>query len=166
MTGASQTALATRLRAEGAAIGEVFAFMSALYFRGKLAYAGTFGHGPEGWDAAQVIVPGRGLLAASTVVWIDDLRAMAGVAVDLDEPRYVMPLIRDATRLAAHLGPGDQVVLLGSLATPKYLTPLREVFGRRLHYPEAFTGMGDMKRGSVMLNAVAAGRELTYVPAA
>ena len=35
--------LAVRLRGPGgAALGEVFSFMSGLYFRGKLAYARTF----------------------------------------------------------------------------------------------------------------------------
>jgi hypothetical protein len=44
--------LATELRdPHGAPIGEVFAFVSGLYFRGKLTYARAFaGTGP--WDPA------------------------------------------------------------------------------------------------------------------
>ena len=34
--------LAVRLRLEGASLGEVFSFLSALYFRGKLTYARAF----------------------------------------------------------------------------------------------------------------------------
>src|SRR2546425_12669755 len=38
--------LAVRLRGEGVALGEAFAFMSGLYFRGKLAYAQVFAAPP------------------------------------------------------------------------------------------------------------------------
>ena len=40
--------LALRLRStEGAPIGDVFAFLSGLYFRGKLAYARAFARPPD-----------------------------------------------------------------------------------------------------------------------
>jgi len=42
--------LAARLRTQGAPLGEVFSFMSGLYFRGKLTYAKTFGAAPAGID--------------------------------------------------------------------------------------------------------------------
>jgi hypothetical protein len=38
----SRSDLAQRLRNPGAPLGEVFSFLSALYFRGKLAYAQAF----------------------------------------------------------------------------------------------------------------------------
>jgi hypothetical protein len=162
--GTSSSPVAARLRStEGAPIGEVFTFMSALYFRGKLAYASAFAKPPAGWDGIQVIVPGRGLCAASTTIKLPDLEEIASVEVDLEDQRYLKPLARDAGRLATKLRPTDSVVLLGSVATPKYLQPLKAVLGSRLHYPEAFVGLGDMSRGSLMLRCAAEGRELAYV---
>ncbi len=44
----AQFDLAARLRRHhGAAIGEVFSFVSGLYFKGKLAYAQAFARPPE-----------------------------------------------------------------------------------------------------------------------
>jgi hypothetical protein len=164
LSGSSASPLAERLRSSaGAPIGEVFAFMSALYFRGKLAYASAFASPPQGWDGVQVIVPGRGLRPASEHIDITQLREIAGVAVDLEDGRYTKPLRRDAARLARQLDESDVVVLLGSVATPKYLAPLRDVLGPRLHYPEAFVGLGDMSRGSLMLRCAAEGHELPYI---
>lgn len=164
LSGKSSTPLAERLRSSGgASIGEVFTFMSALYFRGKLAYASAFAQPPAGWDGVQVIVPGRGLRPASEHIDVEELRKIAGVEVDLDDQRYTRPLRRDAARLADELQPDEKVVLLGSIATKKYLEPLRDVLGTRLHYPGAFVGLGDMSRGSLMLKCAAEGRELTYV---
>lgn len=160
----SSSPLAKRLRSNaGAPIGDVFTFMSALYFRGKLAYAAAFAKPPQGWDGVQVIVPGRGLCPASETIDLAALRRIAKVEVDLEDRRYTRPLKRDAARLAEHLNASDTVVLLGSIATPKYLEPLKEVLGNRLHYPEAFVGLGDMSRGSLMLRCAAEGRELAYV---
>jgi hypothetical protein len=147
----------------GASIGELFTFMSALYFRGKLAYAAAFAKPPAGWDGVQVIVPGRGLCPASETIDLAALRKIAKVEVDLSDRCYTRPLKRDAGRLAENLAPSDTVVLLGSIATPKYLEPLKDVLGARLHYPEAFVGMGDMSRGSLLLRCAAEGRELAYV---
>lgn len=164
LNGKSSAPLAERLRSSaGASIGEVFTFMSALYFRGKMAYAAAFARPPLGWEGVQVIVPGRGLRPASEAIDLEALREIAGVDVDLEDHRYTRPLKRDAGRLARQLAPSDRVVLLGSIATPKYLEPLQGVLGVRLHYPEAFVGMGDMSRGSLMLRCAAEGRELTYV---
>ncbi len=168
LNGRSSTPLAERLRSgTGAPIGEVFTFMSALYFRGKLAYAAAFAKPPAGWEGegegVQVIVPGRGLCPASTTISLADLRDIASVEVDLEDRRYTRPLKRDAGRLAKRLQATDSVVLLGSVATPKYIRPLTDVLGARLHFPEAFVGLGDMSRGSLMLRCAAEGRELTYV---
>lgn len=164
LNGKSSTSLAVRLRSsEGASIGEVFTFMSALYFRGKLAYASAFAQPPRGWDGVQVIVPGRGLRPASEHIDIGELRKIAKVDVDLEDKRYTRPLRRDAARLADELQPDETVVLLGSIATRKYLDPLQAVLGTRLHYPQAFVGLGDMSRGSLMLKCAAEGRELAYV---
>jgi len=159
-----QSPLAQRLRSgAGATVGEVFTFMSGLYFRGKLAYAAAFADPPPDCAGIHVIVPGLGLLPPETVIDLDRLRAIAGVPVDPDDRRYVDPLRRDATRLAARLDPADLAVLLGSIATPKYLQPLTETLGPRLRVPEEFIGRGDMSRGALMLRCAAEDRELTYV---
>jgi hypothetical protein len=162
----ARSALAQRLRSgEGATIGEVFTFMSGLYFRGKLAYAATFANPPDGCAGVQVIVPGQGIRPASTVINLVELRAIARVPVDPDDRRYALPLRRDAARLAERLEADDAAVLLGSVATPKYLEPL-EVLGPRLRYPREFIGRGDMSRGALMLRCAALRRELTYVGSA
>jgi len=155
--------LAQRLRADGATIGEIFTFMSGLYFRGKMAYARTFADPTAGYSGIQVIVPGLGLRPPDVKIDLPGLRAIARVRVDLDDRRYVVPLRRDAALLAARTDSADTVVLLGSLATPKYVEPLREILGNRLCFPQEFIGRGDMSRGSLMLRCAAEGRELTYV---
>jgi hypothetical protein len=152
------------VQGEGAPLGEVFRFASGLYFRGKLEYALAFGRPPRGVAAALVIAPGAGLLHAETVIRAEQLRAFAAVPVDEDEPRFRVPLLRDAARLADALGPLGEVVLLGSIATRKYAAPLLSVLGRRLLFPVDFVGRGDMSRGGLLLRAVAAGVELAYAP--
>jgi hypothetical protein len=160
----SQTSpLTERLTNGGAPLGEVFTFMSSLYFRGKLAYANAFGSPPPGWSGALVIAPGRGLMPAETSIRVADLQAMAGVPVDEDEPRYREPLLRDAYALERALGNDGRAVLLGSVASAKYVTPLLEVFGERLHFPATFVGRGDMSRGGLMLRCASAGTPLDYV---
>ena len=57
-------------------------------------------------------------------------------------------------------------VLLGSIATNKYVDPLTQVFGERLLFPKDFIGRGDMSRGGLMLRHAAAGQELEYIPVA
>jgi hypothetical protein len=149
--------LTERLANGGAPLGEVFTFMSSLYFRGKLAYATRFG-------LAYVITPGRGLLPTDVLIRIEDLRKMATVEVDEAVPAFRVPLVRDATTLAGNLSADDRVVLLGSVATAKYVAPLLDVFGERLHFPATFVGRGDMSRGGLMLRCAKAGTPLEYVP--
>ena len=154
----SQTSpLTARLANGGASLGEVFTFMSSLYFRGKLAYATRFGR-------AYVITPGRGLLPADVLIRVEDLRRMAEVRVDEALPAFREPLVRDAALLARALGPDDQVVLLGSVATDKYVGPLLDVFGDRLSFPATFAGRGDMSRGGLLLRCARAGTPLDCVP--
>ena len=57
-------------------------------------------------------------------------------------------------------------MLLGSIATGKYVDPLLEVFRDRLVFPETFVGRGDMSRGGVLLRAARSGEELSYRPIA
>jgi hypothetical protein len=156
--------LARAVQAEGAPLGEVFRFASGLYFRGKLAYAETFGRAPRGLPGALVIVPGAGLVPPEVRVRDRDLRAFAAVPVDARDPRFRLPLERDARLLAERLAPHAQVVLLGSIASDKYVGPLLGVFGPQLLFPVDFVGRGDMSRGGLMLRAARAGSELEYRP--
>jgi len=153
----SQTSpLTARLANGGAPLGEVFAFMSSLYFRGKLAYATTFGR-------AFVITPGRGLLPADVLIRLEDLRQMASVPVDEAVPAFRDPLVRDAARLRQGIAAEDRVVLLGSVATDKYVGPLLDVFGDRLLFPATFAGRGDMSRGGLLLRCARTGVQLDCV---
>jgi len=161
----AQFDLAVKLRDEGASLGEVYAFVSGLYFRGKLAYSGAFASPPPGLAGSLVITPGRGLLAPETNITVDDLKAIAEVQIDIEDPRYRVPLERDARILDRTAGPGCIYVLLGSLATPKYTAPLINIFGERLVVPSEFVGRGDMSRGGLMLRCAHHGTELKYTPA-
>jgi len=78
-------------------------------------------------------------------------------------PAFREPLVRDAATLARNLSAEDRVVLLGSVATAKYVGPLLDVFGERLHFPATFVGRGDMSRGGLMLRCAKAGTPLDYV---
>lgn len=164
----AQFELARKLRAGEATLGEVFAFMSGLYFRGKLAYARAFTVPPPGLeleDAILVITAGEGLLRADERIDADRLRAFDSVPVDAREPAYRRPLARDARALSKRLG-DSEAVLLGSIATGKYLDPLLETLGPRLVFPKEFVGRGDMSRGGLMLRCVDERHELEYVPVA
>ena len=156
--------LAVRVRSRGGApVGEVFAFLSGLYFRGKLTYARRFAHAPEGVAGVLVITPGSGLLHPDEPVRLSHLRRWAEVDVALDEPRYLRPLRRDLRALAAVLPDACEVVLLGSIATEKYVAPLRSLLGDRVRHPADFVGRGDMSRGGLLLRRAADGEELSLV---
>ena len=64
--------------------------------------------------------------------------------------------------LATRIGTQSQVVLLGSVASGKYVDVLLPILGTRLRYPTAFIGRGDMSRGGLMLRSAASGIELDY----
>src|SRR6185437_1729765 len=122
----AQFDLAVRLRREGAAIGEVFAFVSGLYFKGKLAYALTFAQPPDPdsdvtGTGALVITPSAGLRPAETVVTADALRTFAGIDIAKNDPRSRKPLLASARALDHEIGPECDVVLLGSIASQKYV---------------------------------------------
>lgn len=159
--------LAERLRcSEGVSLGEVFAFLSALYFRGKLAYAQEFARPPAGLDGVLVITPGAGLLAARTRIGVEHLRAFADVDIHHANERYVAPLVRDISRAAALSSIDTRFVLLGSIASAKYLTPLMDVLREQLFFPADFVGRGDMSRGGLLLRCARERRELEYIPVA
>jgi hypothetical protein len=153
--------LALRLQAGAVPLGEVFSFLSGLYFRGKLNYARRFATSP---DNVRVITSTRGLVSPDAPVTLDDLRELATGAIDLADALYREALTRDATTLRADLTPACEVVLLGSIATDKYVTILGQVFGDQLCFPVDFVGRGDMSRGGLMLRRVADEQELEYAP--
>ncbi|HEY0482456.1 MAG TPA: hypothetical protein VGD37_33275 [Kofleriaceae bacterium] len=155
--------LGRQLRARAATLGDVFAWLSALYFRGKLTYARRFATAGE-LPGTLVMAPGVGLCPEDARISSDDLRAMG--EVDIESDAFVQPLRRDARLLGEHYGAGARVVLLGSIATGKYVDPLLEVFGDRLVFPESFVGRGDMSRGGLLLRAARSGEELGYRPIA
>jgi hypothetical protein len=152
--------LGRRLHAEQTSIGEVFAWLSALYFRGKLAYALRFGAEDGPVPGALVMTPGLGLRAAQTRLSIPMFRAMGDV--EIESAAFVQPLLRDARLVERACGEDARIVLLGSIATGKYLDTLLGVFGERLLFPETFVGRGDMSRGGLLLRAARSGEELAY----
>jgi hypothetical protein len=149
--------------AQGAlSLGAAFSFVSGLYFRGKLTYARHFAAGRT--PGIAVITPTRGLQPPDLVVDGALLREFVGVDLGSGDPRYLEPLVRDLADLAARMPPGARAVLLGSVATAKYLEPIADVLGDRLHFPRDFIGRGDMSRGALLLQHVDANHELDYVP--
>jgi len=157
--------LARQLRSEdGAALAEAFTFVSSLYFRGKAAYAAAFGRPPENTAGAFVISPGAGLRPLDERVGVDVLRDWARVSIDVRNPEFTKPLVRDAELLERAFGASTRFVLLGSVATEKYVGPLTYVFGDHLLFPPDFVGRGDMSRGSLLLRAARRGQELAYAP--
>lgn len=163
----AQFELARRLRGKrGAPIAEVFTFLSGLYFRGKIVYATAFARPPRGTPGVLIITPTRGLIDARTRIGLDDLREFAAVDIHERDPRYRLPIERDARRLATRLPAQSEVVLLGSIATGKYIGALVANFAERLRFPAEFVGRGDMSRGGLMLRCAADGQELSYIPVA
>ena len=97
---------------------------------------------------------------------LDDLREFAVVDIHEDDPRYRAPLERDARRLAKKIPPGSEIILLGSIATGKYVDVLLASLGDRLRFPADFIGRGDMSRGGLMLRCAVDRQELPYIAVA
>jgi hypothetical protein len=163
----SKSELAQRLRrGEGVPLGEVFTFLSALYFRGKLAYARAFAKPPPGAAGVWIITPTAGLLPPEMAIRLSKLRGFARVPINKKNQLYRRSLRRDLRKLAAQAGPDCEMVLLGSIATGKYLDILTDGLGDRLKVPADFVGMGDMQRGALLLRCVQDNRELSYIEVA
>ncbi|HEX2460584.1 MAG TPA: hypothetical protein VHJ58_10590, partial [Vicinamibacterales bacterium] len=88
----AQFAVARDLRSRsGATLGDVFSFVSGLYFRGKLAYARRFARPPDPGDpviagGVLVITPNAGLRAADTRMTVESFRAFADARIDIGNP--------------------------------------------------------------------------------
>jgi len=168
----AQFQLARQLQSEsGAPLGEIFSFVSGLYFRGKLAYARLFARPPDPTDPVTAggvlaITSNAGLRSVDTMVTVESFRAFATGDIDLRNQTYRKPLEQSARALRDAIAPDCDVVLLGSVASGKYVDLLLPIFGDRLMFPPDFVGRGDMSRGGLMLRCVMAGFELPYVPLA
>jgi hypothetical protein len=157
---------------QGIPIGEAFSFMSSLYFRGKITYARQFAAAPEccaepRLSAIYVIAPGYGLVPPQWAITSDRMRRLRRIPVDPRNRAYRKPLEEQASELASTLDWFDRqsvIILLGSVATGKYVDLLWPIFGERLLYPRSFAGIGDMSRGALLLRAAHSGQELEYVP--
>jgi hypothetical protein len=111
-----------------------------------------------------VITPNRGLLAPSVRVTLDDLAGLAKTDIDPSLEEFRKPLLQDVKALAQILGPRGEPVLLGSIATRKYIDVLLSAFPQELLFPAEFVGRGDMSRGGLMLRSLDTRLELAYVP--
>jgi hypothetical protein len=162
--------LAAALRSpDGAALGDLFSFVSGLYFRGKLTYARRFSRpaerdNPIVGDGIHIITPNAGLRGPDTLVTCAAVKAFARGDIDADNVKYRRPLEASARALLTEVGPDCDVVLLGSVASPKYVDILTAIFGARLLFPISFVGRGDMSRGGLLLRHARDGVELDYVP--
>jgi hypothetical protein len=159
----SQLELARRLRGPGASLGELFSFISSLYFRGKLSYATRFAVAPIGTEGVHIITPSAGLLPPHTIVTMERFRELIAEPVHAENQAYRIPLERDVRKLLALLDAETDVVLLGSIASPKYVEPLSAILGKRLFFPREFVGRGDMSRGGLLLRCVRAQKPLDYI---
>lgn len=167
LDGSSRSELSRKLRSpDGATVGETFAFLSSLYFRGKLSYAVQFARPPAGSCGVLVITPDRGLIPPSERITLEDLKQMREVPIDAGEPRYRLPLAATAERLASVLGADGSGVLLGSIASDKYVPILLDALGERLLFPAEFIGRGDMSRGGLLLRLARSGDSCTYIAVA
>src|SRR6266513_5465991 len=167
MSERAQFELARRLRSENRpTLGEVFTFLSGLYFRGKLAYANVFARPALRMSGVLVITPNRGLIPAASPIGMEDLRNFGTVDINRDDARYRKPLERDVKKLAKKLTADCEVILLGSVATGKYIDILLAHFGKRLRFPADFVGRGDMSRGGLLLRCAVDHNELRYISVA
>ncbi len=156
--------LAQRIRSQaGVPLGEVFSFLSGLYFRGKLTYATHFALPPKKAAGLYVLTSDAGLVSPDELISLERLRRFAETPIDPAEPRYRQPLEATAESLKRQLPRASEVVLLGSIATPKYVDVLHACFGERLVFPQQFIGRGDMSRGGLLLRAVQSNVELEYI---
>ncbi len=149
---------------EGVTIAEAFAFMSALYFRGKILYSLHFARPTPALNdlGVYVIAPGFGLVPPDWRINEERFNVMRKTPVDVKKRSYRKPLETEAKAIASRLEADAEVVLLGSVATGKYVDVLWPIFGNRLRFPVAFAGLGDMSRGGLMLRAVRENKEFEY----
>lgn len=138
LSGRTQFDLAQRLCARGASLGEIFSFMSALYFRGKLAYAERFANPPSGVPGIFVITSSRGLLTLEAIVTLEELRSLSSARIDHNNPNYRVPL--SVMHVSYQSAPGTirkscswgALIISKRVQSPKQpAQPLRVILGTR-----------------------------------
>lgn len=157
-------ALAQRLHdGEEVPVGEIFSFLSGLYFRGKLAYAERYARAGLTGDDVFIMTSNRGLVRPSSGITLQELKAFSATPIDLKNAEYRSTLENGIGVLVAGIRDDDAVILLGSIATGKYVDLLMPYLHDRLLFPAGFAGLGDMSRGSILLKSVQSGVELEYL---
>lgn len=155
--------LARRLQGKQALpLGEIFSFLSGLYFRGKATYSRHFAQPPKDCLGAYIITSNRGLVPLDEKVSLRMLSGFSKTPIDPADPEYSKPLLKDCKNLYKAASQCE-FVLLGSIATGKYVDILLKVFGQQLLFPADFVGRGDMSRGGLMLRSVHENKELRYI---
>jgi len=163
----ARSEIAKRLRdPAGVPLAEVYSFLSALYFRGKLTYARAFADPPLSTAGVMIITPTAGLMPDGATIGLSTLRGFSRVPINVKNRRYRTAFLRGLRQLANDVGPDCEVILLGSIATGKYLDLVQQVFADQLRVPAEFIGLGDMSRGALLLQCVREQRELNYVSVA
>src|SRR5260370_7185086 len=104
-----------------------------------MTYDEAFGRPAPGISGGLVISPSEGLRFLHEPVTRDRLRAWAEVDIDAGNAAFTAPLRRHAPALDAAHGATTRIVLLGSVATDKYVPPLPPVFPHRPLFPPEFT---------------------------
>lgn len=160
----SGSAFASRVREEGAPLGEVFSFLSGLYFRGKLEYARAFARSPRNVEGVHIITMTDGLLSPDARISTPDLERFALCPEGASAATKVLE--RTARALAERAGADAEIVLLGSVGTGKYTDILAPIFGERLLFPRQILHIGQLARGALFLRHAREGRELDYAPVA
>ena len=114
-----------------------------------------FAKAPAGIPGRLIITPCRGLLQPETIVGLDELSEIAEERVAVDNPKYRDPLERDLGLLSQAVGSQARVVLLGSIATRKYIPLLIEKLEGRLVLPREFcrTGKHEPRGTTVAVHA-------------
>ena len=131
--------LAQRIRREGAPLGELFSFISSLYFRGKLAYAEAFSHSATGFPGTLVITTSRGLLPPDTVITLDDLLEMSAVPIDPGDHSISGPPLPGCAWASSRSTGWFSGVLLGSIANGNMVRCSRNFRGKS-HVPSTICG--------------------------
>jgi hypothetical protein len=160
----SGSAFARRVREEGAPLGEVFSFLSGLYFRGKLEYARAFARSARDVEGVHVITMTDGLLSPDARISTQDLERFALCPEGADAASDVLE--RTARALADRTEADAEIVLLGSVSTGKYTDILAPIFGERLFFPGEILHIGQLARGALFLRHARERRELAYIPVA
>ena len=165
-------ALAEELRSPcGAMLGDVFTFVSGLYFRGKLTYALHFAAPPSPRirsSAAASSSSRRARVFAAPTRWslMRRCRRLPGATCTPTMPATVGRSSAAPACSSARSGPAARSCSLAASRRRKYVDVLLEIFGDRLRFPVEFVGRGDMSRGGLLLRKVREGTELEYVPVA